>query len=115
MLFEKAYQSECKYNHACMYIGPVLLILFSSPTAITCMPLTANGDRGISVTYSPNAKDTNDNYYYGTIATYSCSPGFVFIGIERRVCLLDDSSRIGMFNGSDPTCECETINGMIIL
>ena len=57
--------------------------------------------------YSPNSTDGSGNYYYGTIATYSCSPGYGLGGPQRNWCVGNGSSTVGMFNGSDPTCECE--------
>lgn len=73
------------------------------------MPLTVDGNGGISVMYSPNTTDGSGNYYYGTRATYSCSFGFGLNGFRRRMCVGNGDNTMGMFNGSAPTCERESI------
>ena len=70
-----------------------------------CMPLTLNGVGGISVMYSPNSPAGSSNLDFGTTATYSCTPGFRLNGNQRRECVVDGDSTIGIFDGSDPTCE----------
>ena len=60
-------------------------------------------DSGI-VSYSSTA--TNELYIFGTVATYSCSPGFGLSSTQSRVCVGHGSSEtVGRFNGSDPTCD----------
>ena len=77
--------------------------LYFQPSAITCMPLNETG--GISVMYSPNSPTGSNNLDFGTTATYSCTPGFRLNGNQRRECAGDGDSTIGIFDGSDPTCE----------
>lgn len=79
--------------------------LLATYTAITCMPLTVVGNGGITVTYSPNTTDDSGNYYYfRTTASYNCSSGFGLNGPQSRMCV-DDGTGMGLFNGSEPTCE----------
>ena len=48
------------------------------------------------------------NYDLGTVATYSCSPGFVLdisVGTQTRECEDDgDEDADGVFNNQPPTC-----------
>ena len=69
------------------------------------MPLTLNGTGGINVTYSQNSPTDSSNLDFGTTATYSCSSGFRLNGNQSRECVGDGVSAIGIFDGSDPTCE----------
>ena len=56
------------------------------------------------INYSRNP--TNGSYILGTVATYSCSPGFGLSSTQSRVCVGDGDSRVvGRFNGSEPSCE----------
>ena len=79
--------------------------LYFQPTAIMCMPLDVTGVGGISVMYSPNSPAGSSKLDFGTTATYSCTPGFRLNGNQRRECVVDGDSTIGIFDGSDPTCE----------
>ena len=70
--------------------------------AIRCpsLKLPENG----MIKYSRNA--TNGLYIYGTVATYSCSPGFGLNSTQCRECVGDGSSgTVGRFNGSEPSCQ----------
>ena len=56
------------------------------------------------ISYSRNP--TNGLYILGTVATYSCSPGFGLSSAQSRVCVSDGNSEaVGRFNGSNPSCE----------
>ena len=55
--------------------------------------------------YSPNSTGSS-NLDFGTTATYSCThPGFRLNGNQRRECVVNRDSTLGIFDGSDPTCE----------
>ena len=69
------------------------------------MPLTSNGTGGMTVIYSPNSPAGSSNLDLGTIATYNCTSGFRLNGNQSRECVGDGDSTLGMFDGSDPTCE----------
>ena len=73
------------------------------------MPLTDDDNGRITVNYT-NSKNVGGKLSYGTIATYTCDSGFSLNGPQRRVCVGVGDSTMGMFNGSDPTCECMTFD-----
>ena len=78
-----------------------------SAIVIEC-PSLDSPDNG-KISYSGNA--TNELYIYGTVATYSCPPGFGLNSNQTRVCTGDGSSEVvGRFNGSEPTCEGKDTN-----
>ena len=70
---------------------------------VRCSPLLLPNNRSITVDYSTQAE--NGTYILGTTTTYSCSSGFSLNGTQRRVCVEDNDSTMGEFNGSDATCE----------
>ena len=52
------------------------------------------------------------DYELGTVATYSCNPGFVLNsslgGTMMRTCVDDgDNDAEGIFDGQAPTCVCK--------
>ena len=47
------------------------------------------------------------SYVFGTVATFSCSPGFGLSTIETRTCTETNDAEIGTFNGLSPTCDGE--------
>ncbi len=50
----------------------------------------------------------NGSYIFGTVATFSCSPGFGLSILEPRTCTGEnDGAKMGTFSGSDPTCDGE--------
>ena len=70
--------------------------------AIECASLDSPDNGTISYSRNP----TNGLYIHGTVATYSCSPGFGLSSTQSRVCVGDgDSKVVGRFNGSEPLCE----------
>ena len=84
-----------------------MLLLESLPPAIECEPLQAisNGMISYSTSGSPN-------YELGTVATYSCNPGYSLNldngGSETRTCVDDgDGDAEGIFNGRAPSCICK--------
>ena len=69
--------------------------------AIQC-PCLGNIDSGM-IGYSNTV--INGSYILGTVATYSCSPGFGLNNTQSRVCVGDGNGTVGRFNGSEPSCE----------
>ena len=65
-------------------------------------PLLDPPDEG-SVRYSSNSETT---FTIGTIATYSCTAGFVLVGGDTvRSCMDDDQTdTVGVWNGTAPFC-----------
>ena len=53
--------------------------------------------------------DGDGNYYYTTIATFSCSAGFGMQGAKTSVCKEDGSGPLGTFSPAPPTCEGDII------
>ena len=47
------------------------------------------------------------SYVYGTVATFSCSPGFGLNTLETRTCTGTKNAEIGTFSGLSPTCDGE--------
>ncbi len=47
----------------------------------------------------------NGSYVFGTVATFSCSPGFGLSSLEPRTCTGENDPDMGTFSGSDPTCD----------
>ena len=83
--------------------GIFILILY---IAIQCSSL--NFSNNGKITYS--SIETNGLYVLGTVATYSCSPGFGLNGTQSRECIDDGSSgTVGRFSGMEPSCEGRTI------
>ena len=61
------------------------------------------------ISYSRNI--ANGSYILGTVATYSCSPGFGLSSSQDRVCVsVGDSETVGRFNGSEPSCGSKDTN-----
>ena len=58
---------------------------------------------GSKILYVPHYSILPDlsagKHYVGTIATYSCSPGYQLVGGSVRTCVQG-----GMWNGTEPTC-----------
>ena len=74
----------------------------NSYEAIQC-PSLENIDNG-TIHYSTT--ETNGLYIYGTVATYSCSPGYGLSSTRTRMCVGDGSSEtVGKFSGEKPSCE----------
>ena len=46
---------------------------------------------------------------YGTVATFSCSPGFGLSTLATRTCTGTNDVEIGTFIGLSPTCDGEFI------
>ncbi len=46
-------------------------------------------------------------YVFGTVATFSCSPGFGLSTLETRTCTGTNDAEMGTFNGLNPTCDGE--------
>ena len=68
--------------------------------AIECPSLSLTDG---SVAY---AADTSPDFSIGTIATHTCSAGFVLVEDETRTCMDDDQAdTIGVWSGIAPTCE----------
>ena len=55
------------------------------------------------VSYSSPEED--GSYVFGTVATFSCSPGFGLSTLETRTCTRTND--VGTFSGSSPTCDGE--------
>ncbi len=72
-------------------------------------------DNGI-VTYS-NQLD-NEMYIFGTVATYTCSPGYGLSSTQSRTCTtstVNGRGITGRFSGNEPTCDRELMLLAIIL
>ena len=78
-----------------------MIYFYMHNKAIQC-PSLVNIDNGM-IGFS-NDK-TNEVFIYGTVATYSCSPGFSLSSSQSRVCVGDGNGTVGRFNGSEPSCE----------
>ena len=47
-------------------------------------------------------------YIFGTVATYTCTPGYGLSSTRNRTCIADNNrGAIGRFSGSEATCERE--------
>ncbi len=73
----------------------MLLVTLSLSTAIVCNELSAIENGMIS--YSPDSE--GPEYDLDTMATYTCSDGYMLIGSPERTC---ESS--GNFSGMPPVC-----------
>ena len=79
-----------------------MIYFYMHNEAIQCSSLR-NIDNGM-ISFSNTKR--NEMFIYGTVATYSCSPGFSLSSSQSRVCVGDGSSEtVGRFNGSEPSCE----------
>ncbi len=82
-----------------------LLVTFS---AIRCDPLMTAPDNG-RVIYSNQIQ--NGKFIFGTVATYTCSPSYGLSSTMSQTCITDNGGgTIGIFNGSEPTCDGELID-----
>ena len=64
-------------------------------------PQTNDLSNGI-ISYS--SEIINGSYSFGTVATFSCSPGFGLNGLQSRKCVNGGNSTTGVFSGDDPNC-----------
>ena len=78
-----------------------MIYLYMHNKEIRCSSLGNINNRMISFS---NIK-RNEMFIYGTVATYSCSPGFSLSSTQSRVCVGDGNGTVGRFNGSEPSCE----------
>ncbi len=69
------------------------------------MPAPNNG----MVTYSNEIQ--NRTFMFGTVATYTCSPGYGLSSTDNRTCMTADNGgeTIGRFDGSEPSCDRELV------
>ncbi len=52
----------------------------------------------------------NSSYVFGTVAAFSCSPGFGLSTLETKTCTGTNDAEIGTFSGGlSPTCDGEFI------
>ncbi|XP_064399559.1 uncharacterized protein LOC135346009 isoform X2 [Halichondria panicea] len=79
--------------------------------ASTCEPITcpavpspSNG----STNFSGSSANQIGNYIFNVVATYNCDTGFSLVGNSSRTCTGNDSSIMGFFDWSAPTCEAIT-------
>ncbi len=80
----------------------LIFVNLSPTTATRCDPLMTAPDNG-NVTYSNQLDD--GKYIFGTIATYTCSPGYSLRSTENRTCItVDGGGTVGIFSASEPTC-----------
>ena len=84
----------------------VSIVYYAHSYSVFCddLPDISNGDilysppRGVSAFLPANVR------YIGTIAEYSCSPGYLLEnGSPQRACQLDMAN--GTWNGTEPMCE----------
>ena len=90
------------YTH---YIGHTHTHVFMNTGTCLSPPSIANG-RIVSV--DPDAVTTNpDRYEQGSVATYTCSSGYILVGTSQRTC---ESN--GQWSGSQnpPTCKRKKTN-----
>ncbi len=81
--------------------GMELLLNVHVCSILNILILTAP-DNG-NVTYSNQLDD--GKYIFGTIATYTCSPGYSLRSTENRTCItVDGGGTVGIFSGSESTC-----------
>ena len=67
------------------------------------MPSPSNG----STNFSGSSANQIGNYIFNVVATYNCDTGFSLVGNSSRTCTGNDSSIMGFFDWSAPTCEGE--------
>ena len=81
---------------ACILKFELLQCIHVLPPTVLCNLLTVptNG----SISYSNDTRDL------GTVATYSCDPGYEVMGDMTRTCDSADT-----WSGTDTTCEGETV------
>ena len=77
-----------------------------SAIAISCSSLDTSTLGNGTLTYSTGSVETvEDQYDYGTAATYQCDSGYELTGGDTvRTCTGDGSSPVGQWNGSAPNC-----------
>ena len=77
-----------------------------SAIAITCSPLDTSFLGNGTLTYSTGSVEAiEDQYDYGTTATYQCNSGYELTGGDTvRTCTGDGSSPVGQWNGTTPLC-----------
>ncbi len=75
----------------------MLCFLAVIPTVCSDLPTPTNGE---SVGY--NNMGTMNNRPVGAVATHSCADGYMLNGEATRTC-----QSTGMWNGSEPSCDCE--------
>ncbi len=78
--------------------------------AVYCPPLTTPGNG--SVTISSAGVNLLS---VGSVATYSCDPGYALLGPPTRTCEDPDSNSVGTWSETMPDCEGEVLENIIII
>ncbi len=71
----------------------------TSTEAVYCPVLTAPGNGSVTVSSGFNPLSV------GSVATYSCDPGYALLGTTTRNCADPDSNSVGTWTGAMPECE----------
>ena len=51
--------------------------------------------------------DSDGNYIFETVATFSCTEGFGLEGSATSTCIEEEITSFGIFSSAAPTCDCE--------
>ncbi len=73
----------------------------TSTEAVYCPVLTAPGNGSVTVSSGFNPLSV------GSVATYSCDPGYALLGTTTRNCADPDSDSVGTWTGAMPECQGE--------
>ena len=88
-----------------MYNYRYCLLVNTAADTIRCPSDSLMAPTNGMVSYSSSVE--GGSYVFGTVATFSCSPGFGLSTLETRTCTGPKSAEIGTFSGSSPTCDGE--------
>ena len=69
--------------------------------AVYCPVLMAPGNGSVTVSSGFNPLSV------GSVATYSCDPGYALLGTTTRNCADPDSDSVGTWTGAMPECQGE--------
>ena len=85
----------------------LFIIVNTADNTIRCPSDSVMAPTNGMVSYS--SPEEGGGYVFGTVATFSCSPGFGLSTLETRTCAGENDVEIGTFSGSSPTCYGEIV------
>ena len=78
----------------------ISIVIFSDIELVSCPTLTQPNNGAVTFTPGPNSVSLG----VGSVATYSCVPGYDLVGQATRVCQDTSGGSTGTWSGHAPIC-----------